>query len=121
MVWSETFTKAQQHLVQGNVVSVTGRLSLREEGARIAADEIKPLKKPPQKEGPLVLTFDHAKTTEEDLVSVRDTIAAHPGNRQVEMIFVGEDGRRWKLVGSEHLRVSVNEDVRSRLGRWLNS
>jgi DNA polymerase-3 subunit alpha len=119
MVWSETFNKSQQHLVQGNVVSIAGRLSVREEGSRIAADEIKPLKKPAPKEGPLVLTFDRTKTTEDDLVSVRDTLAAHPGNRQVEMIFVGEDGRRFKLVGSEHLRVAVNDDVRSRLAPWI--
>jgi DNA polymerase-3 subunit alpha len=121
MVWNETFNKAQQHLVQGGVVSITGRLSLREEGARITADEIKPLKKPPQREGPLVLTFEHAKTTEEDLVAVRDTLAAHPGSRQVEMIFVGEDGRRLKLIGSEHLRVAVNDDVRTRLAPWMTS
>ncbi len=119
MIWSEAFGKAQQHLVQGNVVSITGRLSLRDEGVRLAADELKPLKKPAPKESPLVLTFDRAQTSEADLVAVRDALAASPGTRRVEFVFLGEDGRRLKLAVGDQLRVTLTDDARSRLAPWL--
>ncbi len=31
MIWKETFVKAQSQFVQGNVMSITGRLNKREE------------------------------------------------------------------------------------------
>src|SRR4029453_3880675 len=70
MVWNEAYTKSQQHLTQGNVVFITGRLSLRDEGPRLSGDELKPLKKPAPREAPIVLRFD-SNTSEADLLAVR--------------------------------------------------
>ena len=72
MVWNESYTKAQKHLEPGAVVTLTGRLDLRDEGPRITAEEIKPLKKPEPAEKPLVLTVDRAKATDADLLRIRD-------------------------------------------------
>src|SRR6202012_2488995 len=67
MIWNETFTKSQAQLVLGNVVSITGRLDLREEAPRVVANEVKPLKKPAPTEKPVVLSFQCDQTTEGDL------------------------------------------------------
>jgi DNA polymerase-3 subunit alpha len=119
MIWSDAYTKSQQLLTQGNVVSITGRLSLREEGARIAADEVKALKKPAPRETPLVLTFQHADTSEAVLLTIRDALTASPGTRRVEFVFVGENGRRLKLCVGDEFRVNVSDSMRERLAPWL--
>ncbi len=119
MVWSETYLKAQQHLVLGGVVSVTGRLDLRGEGVRIAATEVKPLKKPVV-EKPVVLNFDRQKTTESDLAVVHEAMITNPGNRQVEFVFRGEDGSQLRLVPDAHLRISMTEDIKTRLRPWMD-
>jgi hypothetical protein len=59
---------------------------------------VKPLKKPAPREKPVVLDFDCAKSTEADLVAVRDIIEHHKGKRKVEMRFHGEDGRQMMLL-----------------------
>lgn len=119
MVWNEAFTKAQAHLVQGAVVALTGRLSVREEGVRIGAEEVKPLKKPPQREGPLVLTFERSRVREEDLDEVKRTIESSPGSRRVEFIFVAEGGQRVRLAAGDQFKVKVTAEVRERLAAWM--
>ena len=121
MVWSEAYLKAQQHLVPGAVVTVTGRLDLRDEGVRIAANEIKPLKKPAPREKPVVLTFDRARTTEGDLLVVREALHSSPGTRTVEFVFIGEDGTPLRLVPHPDFRISWTEAIRQRLAPWLRA
>jgi len=58
MIWNETFTKSQAQLVQGNVVSITGRLDQREEAPRLVANEVKLVKKPAAAEKPVILSFE---------------------------------------------------------------
>ena len=118
MVWNEAYTKSQAHLVQGNVVSITGRLSLRDEGPRVSGDELKPLKKPAPSETPLVLRFD-SNTSEADLIAVREAIQSSPGTRRVELVFTGPDGRTLKMLPDDEFRVSWTEDVKSRLKPWV--
>jgi DNA polymerase III alpha subunit len=43
--------QSQAHLVQGNIVSITGRLDQRDEAPRLVANEVKALKKPPKPAG----------------------------------------------------------------------
>ena len=119
MIWNETFTKSSAHLEQGSVVSLSGRLDKREETARLVANEVKPLKRPTPREKPIVLDFDCARSTEADLVAVRDIISESPGKRPVEFCFTGENGRKTRLVPSAEFRVTWNADMESKLGRWL--
>ena len=117
MIWSEAYTKAQSLLVQGAVVSITGRLDLREEGPRLTANEVKPVKKPTAKQPPLVLTLDRRATTEEDLLSIRDAILQNPGRRNVELRFVGEGDTPVRLLPSDDFRVSPAAEAM--LARWV--
>jgi len=119
MVWSEAYTKAQQLLVPGAVVSITGRLSVRDEGVRLGADEVKALKKPTPKEKPLILTFARASTTEADLITVRDALYKSPGRRVVELRFAGEDGRTVRLNPSDDFRVEFTPELEASLSPWL--
>jgi DNA polymerase-3 subunit alpha len=119
MVWNEAYTKSQAHLVLGNVVSITGRLSLRDEGPRLSGDELKPLKKPAPREAAVVLRFD-SKTSEADLLAVRDAIQSSPGMRKVELVFTSKEGRSLKVVPGDEFRLSWNDEVKSRLTPWIS-
>jgi DNA polymerase-3 subunit alpha len=119
MIWNETFTKCTAHLEQGAVVSIAGRLDKREDASKLVANEVKPLKKPAPREKPVVLEFDCAKSTEADLVAVRDIITHHKGKRKVEMRFKGEDGKQMMLLPSDEFRVAWSPEVESQLSPWL--
>ncbi|MEI6351025.1 MAG: DNA polymerase III subunit alpha [Verrucomicrobiota bacterium] len=117
MIWSEAYTKAQALLLQGAVVSITGRLDVREEGPRLTANEVKAIKRPTAKQQPLVLTLDRRSTTQEDLLSIRDAILQNPGRRNVELRFIGEDATPVRLLPSDDFRVSPAAEAA--LARWI--
>ena len=119
MIWNETFTKSVAHLEAGNVVAITGRLDLREEGPRVTANEVRPVKKPAPTNGPITLKFDRRDTTEADLVFVRKTLAGNPGERRVELIFVGEDGSKLRMTTDAELKVTVTRELENNLARWI--
>ena len=121
MIWSEAYLKAQQHLAAGNVISVSGRLELRDDSIRLSANEVKPLKKPAPREKPVVLTFNVTGTTEADLLKVREALASSPGSRRVEFVFLGDEGRQLRLIPNDQFRISWTEDIRLRLAPWLRS
>jgi DNA polymerase-3 subunit alpha len=118
MIWNEAFTRVQKHLEVGAVVSLTGRLDLRDEGPRIAADEVKPLKKPGADEKPLVLNLDSASATEGDLLKIRDTLVRNPGSRRVELLITrGESPVRLALP--QEFRITLSEAAREELSQWM--
>jgi DNA polymerase-3 subunit alpha len=119
MIWAETFAKSSQYLEQNSVVSIGGRLDKRDESPRLVANEVKPIKKPEPPEKPIVLNFDCGKTTEADLVMVRDILSQSPGKRRVEFRFTGEDGRQLKLFPSDDFRIAWSAEVESKLKPWL--
>ncbi|MEO7317767.1 MAG: OB-fold nucleic acid binding domain-containing protein, partial [Chthoniobacteraceae bacterium] len=119
MIWNETFTKSVALLEAGNVVSITGRLDLREEGPRVTANEVRTIKKPAATNGPVVLKFERRDTTEADLVFVRNTLAANPGERRVELVFVGEGGQRLRMTTEAGLTVNFSKELEGHLGRWI--
>jgi hypothetical protein len=82
---------------------------------------MKALKRPEPPEKPIVLDFDCRKTTEADLVAVRDILGQSPGKRRVEFRFTGEDGRQLTLFPSDDFRVAWSSDVASKLKPWLKS
>jgi DNA polymerase-3 subunit alpha len=114
MIWNEAFTRVQRFLEPGAVVTLKGRLDLRDEGPRIAADEVTPLKKPAPPEKPLVLKLDRTKSTEADLLRIRDVLGRNPGTRRVELRF--PDGR---LLLPAEFRIALNDSVREELAQWL--
>jgi DNA polymerase-3 subunit alpha len=117
MIWNETFNKTQSLLVQGEVVSITGRLDQREEGPRLTANEVKPVKKMEVMEKPLVLTLDRAKAKPRDLDEIRDIIWQNPGNRRVKLrVIGGEEDALW-IVPSDEFR--INKDAEGKLAAWV--
>jgi len=114
MIWNEAFTKVQKHLEAGAVVTLKGRLDQRDEGPRIAADEVTPLKKPAPAEKPLVLKLDRAKSTEADLLRIRDVLGRNPGTRRVELCF--PDGR---LILPSEFRIALSESAKEELAQWI--
>jgi DNA polymerase-3 subunit alpha len=119
MIWNETYTKSQAQLMQGNVVSITGRLDQREESPRLVANEVKVVKKPAPTEKPVVLSFEHGRATEGDLLAVREVVQRFPGSRRLEFRFFDAEGRRLRMLAGSEFRVAWNDAVEKELSPWL--
>jgi DNA polymerase-3 subunit alpha len=119
MIWSEAYNKSVQLLEQGNVVTISGRLDQREEGPRLSADEVKVMKKPETKEKPVVLNLDQQKSTEKDLLAIRDIIWQSPGKRRVELRVKSQSGKVMRVVPSDEFRVSFTAETQQKLAPWL--
>ena len=80
---------------------------------------MRPVKKPAPGNGPITLKFDRRETTEADLVFVRKTLAECPGDRRVELVFLGENGQRLRMTTDAGLTVNFNKDLEGHLARWI--
>jgi DNA polymerase-3 subunit alpha len=119
MIWNETFTKSQAHLIQGGVVSITGRLDLREEAPRLVANEVKPVKKPAPSEKPVVLYFQLGKATDADLQAVRQILQRFPGSRPIELRFHNGNGHHLRAQAGSEFKIAWNDVVAKELAPWL--
>ena len=119
LVWSDTFAKVQAHLVQGGIVQITGKLDLRDEGARLSANDVKPIKKPESREKPLVLVLNRKSVTETDLLTIRDVIRQNPGQRSVELCFSGEKRGPVYLIPSDRYKIAWSDETAAKLAPWL--
>jgi DNA polymerase-3 subunit alpha len=117
MIWSDTYLKCADRLLQGAVVEITGRLDLRDEGARLTANEVKPIQKTEAKAKPLVLTLDRKTVTEEELLTIREVIWSHPGKRKVEFRFLGEARGPVRVVPGDDFRVDAEGEAK--LAEWV--
>jgi DNA polymerase III subunit alpha len=119
MVWSETYAKYSSLLEKGRVVAITGRLDKREETPRVAASEIATLK-PGRDERPVVLSFSCERTTETDLIEVRDAVRQSPGSRPLELEFVDGGGQRLRMRPGSEFRVNLTPALGEKLARWMS-
>jgi DNA polymerase-3 subunit alpha len=119
MIWNETYTKSQAQLVQGNVVSITGRLDLRDEAPRVVANEVKLVKKPAPSDKPVILSFERGRATEGDLLTVRDVVLRFPGSRRLEFRFIDAEGHRLRMLAGSEFKVAWNDAVQKELSPWL--
>jgi len=133
MVWNETFSKNGRLLELGKAVAITARVDKREEGVRLTAAEVREL---PMSGGsvalakplgrvalpglaPVLLRFQRPRTTEGQLMELREALARYPGPRPVHLEFVsGEGGRVLMKLGAEY-GVNLCPELESRLGEWL--
>jgi DNA polymerase-3 subunit alpha len=127
MVWNETFTKSSRLLEPGKVVAITARVDKREDTARLAASEIRALTPSAASNGngnghdpstPVLLRFQHSRTTEVQLVAVKEALALHPGTHPVHVEFINGQGRRL-LMKLPQFSVDLSPDLQSRLSEWL--
>ncbi len=119
MIWSDTYTKSMQHLIQGAVVQITGRVDLRDEGVRLTAQELKPIQKSDVREKGLTLTLPHETTTERDLISIRDVIWQNPGTRRLFLRFVNREGQTLRLLPGDDFRIGSGPEVEEKFARWI--
>jgi len=118
--WDETATEHAELLKPGTVVSVSARLTRREDMVRANANSMQPLK-PRVSRKAVELQFSLPKCNEADLARVAESIRKFPGNRPVQIGFVSEDGRLLKLRAGEEFTVGDERALRSDLADLLLS
>jgi DNA polymerase-3 subunit alpha len=150
MVWNETFAKSGPLLEMGKVVAMTARVDKREESLRLAASEIRllpvsvngaapgkisaPGNGPARgKNGaasggneaapftPVLLRFQHPRTTELQLIELKEALARHPGPRPVHVEFVNGQGCKLLMKLGAQYGIDLCPELQSRLGEWLVS
>jgi DNA polymerase-3 subunit alpha len=130
MVWNETFAKSTRLLELGKAVAITARVDKREETARLAASDIRPLPSstngatPPNGSAtpvPVLLRFQHPRTTELQLIELKETLTRHPGPRPVHVEFVNAEGRKLLMKLGAQDGIDLGPELQSRLGEWLVS
>lgn len=121
MIWSEAYNKSVQYLEVAKVVSITGRLDMRDEGPRLSTNEVKPLKRPELQEKPVLLTIDRVKNSEHDLLTIRDIVGQHPGKRRIELQMETGGGRQLRIIPSDDFRMEWSDATRQKLAPWLAS
>ena len=143
-IWSEAFAKCSQLLEKGKVISVTARLDRRDDTLGLVASEIKLLKPPqaspvsstapaangnghihstslpsdplvPATEPPLVLYFDLAQTTEEELLDLKKTLLQFPGNRTLQFEFALAGGQTVRLQPAPQYRITLLPELKEKL------
>ncbi len=119
MVWNETYSRHASALEKGNVVALTGRLDLRDEGVRLAASEITRIEIKRTAPKPLRLKLLCDQVTEKDLQSIRSAVLEYPGVAPLELWFVRPDGRRARLAAGRQFSVDFQPALRDRLAAWL--
>lgn len=110
-VWNETFVKVSELLNVGAVVSLSVRVTKRDESLRISIHSISPLI--PQSK-PVRLRVNRQSTDERALYAIVNAATRYPGNRKLLIDFVDVTGKscvvcagKEFLVGDE--RAFVNE------------
>ncbi len=127
MVWNETFAKTSRHLEQGKVVAITARVDKREEAVRLAASDIQPLSSPANgangapRVRPVVLRIQQPRTTELQLIELKETLSRHPGPRPVHVEFVNDQGCKLLMKLGAQYGIDLSPELQSRLGEWLVS
>ncbi|MEI6071025.1 MAG: DNA polymerase III subunit alpha [Verrucomicrobiae bacterium] len=102
--WEEAFTKCAAALVPGSAVSVTARISRRDESVRASASAIAPLQ-PMAPVKPVRIRIAREKITEPDLATILETVKRFPGQRPLILEFVRNDGQSIVLSASDDFRV----------------
>jgi DNA polymerase-3 subunit alpha len=128
-IWSEAFAKCVKHLELGRVVAITARVDRRDETIRLSAAEVRPITLPVARNGngnghakppsPVVLRFQHAGTTESQLLELRETLAHHPGPRPVHVEFVNIEGRKIRMKLGAQFGVELSPELQAELAEWL--
>jgi len=121
MIWNEVFLKSSAHLEKGRVVSITARLDKRDDGLRLVASEVKPVKAPAASaaEPPLILYFEHDRTSEDDLMELKRTIQQYPGTRPLHFEFARADGQRLRMRLGTQYRVNLLPELKEKLAERI--
>jgi DNA polymerase III subunit alpha len=133
MVWNETFAKSSRLLELGKVVAITARVDKREEATRLTAAEIRSLTASAGTNGngnghampvadtalPVLLRVQSPRTTERELIELKEALTHHPGPRPVHLEFINAGGQKLLLKLGPQFAVDLSPELQSRLGDWL--
>jgi len=120
MIFGEAYASGAALIEVGKLVNIEARVEVREEeGVRVSAIQVKPLKRPPEASKPVALKLNWEKTSVAELFEIRDALLSSPGMRAVTLQFEHRDGRRIHLHPAEQFRVAWEPPLEARLKRWL--
>jgi DNA polymerase III alpha subunit len=119
-IFGEAYASGAALIETGKLVNIQVRVEMRDEEAlRVTASEVRPLKRPGEVSKPVYLKLDWERTTEAELLRIREVLSASPGMRPVVLQFEHSDGRRVKLYPAEQYRVDWGAQTESSLGHLV--
>lgn len=127
VIWNEQYQECAEKLVPGNVISVRGKLDLRDEALRATAEKVRTLSPLPKESAnpevmetisPLQLFFS-VDATRDELETVRRLLASSPGMRPVQLLFARTDGPSTLVEVGSSFSVTVTPQLEEALATWL--
>ena len=91
MVWDETFTKYQELIKVGSVVSATARITRRDEELRASASSFHVLK-PRASKKPVHVKLERERVNETQLQHILNAVEKYPGKRPLILEFMNAEG-----------------------------
>ncbi|HEY8902543.1 MAG TPA: DNA polymerase III subunit alpha [Chthoniobacterales bacterium] len=116
--WDETASEHAELLKPGSVVSVSTRLTRRDDNLRATANSLQALK-PRVSRKPVNLRLALPKVKEADLERVAAAVKKFPGNRPVQIAFIRDDGRSVQLRAGDDFTVGDERALRADLADLL--
>jgi DNA polymerase-3 subunit alpha len=116
--WDETANENVELLKPGSVVSVSARVSRRDDNIRANANSMQALK-PRVSRKPVNLRLALPKLNEADLERIAEVVRKFPGNRPVQLDFVRDDGKSVQLRAGDDFTVGDERALRTALADLL--
>ena len=102
--WEEAFTKNAALLVPGSAVSISARITRREEAVRATAGQIAALK-PKASVRPVRLRLARERVTEDDLDTILNAVRKNPGPRPLIIEFVRANGSSFEFPSGDEFGI----------------
>jgi len=116
--WDESFSKHEEILKPGTVISCTVRVTPNEGGIRAIASDFKALTPKPSKK-PLRLRIDRSQLKDEDLPKIIEAIKKHPGKRSLIFEIITPSGTAFPIQLGENFTFGDEQKLRVSLEPWL--
>ena len=116
--WDESFSKHEEILKPGAVISCTMRVTPNEGGVRAIGSDFKALQ-PKASKKPLRLRIDRIRLTEADLQLILEAIRKIPGKRRLILEVVTPSGTAFPLQLGEEFTFGDEQALRGSLDPWL--
>ncbi len=118
MAWDESFSKNEELLKPGTVLSCNARITPRDGSVRAMGSDFKALN-PKASKRPLRLRMDRSRLIVDDLPAIHAAIKKHPGKRILILEIETLSGSRIPLQLGEEFAVGDEMALRAELAPWL--
>ena len=115
--WEESFTKNAALLVPGSAVSVSARLTRRDDAVRATAGQIAELK-PKTSVRPVRIRLARERVTESDLGTILSAVKLNPGPRPLIIEFVRPDGLSFEFPSGDEFGVGDERALRAAIAHF---